>query len=94
MLLDEIFFDEETLFTYIGYAAGLATILTFTIQILKIIETKKVTNLSSYMYIIYSLGLICWAAYGIYIENWILVIANFITFFFTSFNNFNIKIIF
>lgn len=83
MMLDEIMFDDDTLFTYIGYAAGLATILTFTIQILKIIETKKVTNLSSYMYIIYSLGLICWAAYGVYIENWILVIANFITFFFT-----------
>ena len=82
-MMDEIMFDEETLFTYIGYAAGLATVLTFILQILKIIETKKVTNLSSYMYIIYTLGLICWAAYGIYIENWILVIANFITFFFT-----------
>ncbi len=76
-------FDEEVLFTYIGYAAGLATILTFTIQILKIIETKNVTSLSSYMYIIYSLGLVCWAAYGIYIENWLIVFANLITFFFT-----------
>ncbi|MBQ8464834.1 MAG: diguanylate cyclase [Alphaproteobacteria bacterium] len=83
MPLNEIIFDEDTLFSYIGYAAGLATILTFTIQILKIIETKKVTNLSSYMYIIYTLGLVCWAAYGIYIEDWILVVANFITFFFT-----------
>ena len=82
-MLDEIIFDEETLFSYIGYAAGLATILTFTIQIMKIIETKKVTNLSSYMYIIYTLGLICWAAYGIFIENWLIVLANLITFFFT-----------
>ena len=76
-------FDEEVLFTYIGYAAGLATILTFTIQILKIIETKNVASLSSYMYAIYSLGLVCWAAYGIYIENWLIVFANLITFFFT-----------
>lgn len=75
--------DEEVLFSYIGYAAGLATILTFTIQILKIVETKNVTSLSSYMYIIYSLGLVCWAAYGIYIENWLIVFANLITFFFT-----------
>ena len=76
-------FDEEVIFSYIGYAAGLATILTFTIQIMKIIETKKITNLSSYMYIIYALGLICWAAYGVYIENWLIVIANLITFLFT-----------
>lgn len=83
MTLDPILFDEETIFMYIGYAAGLATILTFTIQILKIIETKKVTNLSSYMYIIYSLGLVCWFAYGIYIDNMIIVISNLITFLFT-----------
>ena len=62
-MFDNIMFDEEILFTYIGYAAGLATILTFAIQILRIIETKNVTNLSSYMYIIYSLGLVCWFAY-------------------------------
>lgn len=47
-MFDNIMFDEEILFTYIGYAAGLATILTFAIQILRIIETKNVTNLSSY----------------------------------------------
>ena len=28
-MFDNIMFDEEILFTYIGYAAGLATILTF-----------------------------------------------------------------
>ena len=82
-MLDPILFDEETVFMYIGYAAGLATILTFTIQILKIIETKKVTNLSSYMYIIYSLGLVCWFTYGVYIDNMIIVISNLITFLFT-----------
>lgn len=75
-----MFFDEETIFVYIGYAAALATILTFTIQILKIIETRNVASLSSYMYIIYSLGLVCWATYGIFIENWILVFANLLTF--------------
>ena len=75
-----LLFDEEILFTHIGYAAGLATILTFTIQILRIIETKNVTNLSSYMYMIYTLGLVCWFAYGVYIESWILVISNLITF--------------
>ncbi len=73
---------ETTLFPYIGYAAGLATVLTFAIQTLRIVQTKNVTNLSSYMYIMYSLGSICWFAYGVYIESWILVFSNLITFFF------------
>lgn len=83
MKIDEILLSDNTLFNYIGYAAALATVLTFTIQILKIIESKKVTNLSSYMYIIYTLSLICWATYGIFIENWLIVFANLIAFPFT-----------
>lgn len=76
-------FDEDILFTYIGYAAALATILTSTLQILKIIETKNVSSLSSYMYIIYCLGLVCWFAYGVYINSYILLFANLITFMFS-----------
>ncbi len=83
MTFDEVLFSDNTLFNYIGYAAALATILTFTIQIVKIIESKKVTNLSSYMYIIYTLSLVCWATYGIFIEDWIIVAANVIAFPFT-----------
>ncbi len=83
MNIDEILFSDNTLFNYIGYAAALATILTFIIQIIKIIESKKVTNLSSYMYTIYTLSLICWATYGIFIENWLIVAANLIAFPFT-----------
>lgn len=69
-------FDEEILFTYIGYAAGLATFLTFAFQAFRILKSKSVTNLSAYMYIICNLGLICWFAYGIYINSMILVISN------------------
>ena len=73
-------FDEDTIFTYIGYAAGLSTILTFALQIWKILETKNVSSLSSYMYIIYCLGLVCWFAYGVYIDSYILLFSNLITF--------------
>lgn len=79
-MFSEILIDEDILFTYIGYAAGLATILTFAFQILRIVETKNVSNLSSYMYIIYSLGLVCWFAYGVYINSYILLFSNLITF--------------
>lgn len=76
-------FDTDTVFNYIGYAAGLATVIAFAIQTGRILRTKNISGLSSYMYTMYSLSLICWFAYGIYIESWILAIANLITFFFT-----------
>lgn len=79
-MLENIMFDEDTIFTYIGYAAGLSTILTFALQIWKILETKNVSSLSSYMYIIYCLGLVCWFAYGVYIDSYILLFSNLITF--------------
>ena len=82
-MLENIMFDEDTIFTYIGYAAGLSTILTFALQIWKILETKNVSSLSSYMYIIYCLGLVCWFAYGVYIDSYILLFSNLITFLFS-----------
>lgn len=78
-----IMFDTDTVFSYIGYAAGLATVLAFAIQTIRILRTKSISGLSSYIYTMYCLGLICWASYGVYIESWVLVISNFVTFLFT-----------
>ena len=79
----QLMFSEETIYTYIGYAAGIATVSAFAIQTIRILKTKNITGLSSYMYILYSLSLICWFTYGVYIDSWILAIANLITFLFT-----------
>lgn len=78
-----LMFSDETIYDYIGYAAGLATISAFAIQTIRILKTKNISGLSSYMYTMYSLSLICWFAYGVYIDSWIMSIANLITFFFT-----------
>ena len=79
----DIFLNDETLFEHIAYAAGIATVAAFAIQSVRILMTQNMSGLSSYMYTMYSLALICWFAYGVYIECWPLAIANFITFFFT-----------
>ncbi len=78
-----LIFSDETIYLYIGYAGGIATIAAFAIQTIRILRTKNISGLSSYMYILYSLSLICWFTYGVYLEAWILAIANLITFFFT-----------
>lgn len=79
----DILMSDGTLFEYIAYAAGVATVAAFVIQSVRILKTKNISGLSSYMYIMYSLALICWFTYGVYIECWPLAIANFITFIFT-----------
>ena len=81
--ITQLMFSEETIYLYIGYAAGIATISAFAIQTIRILRTKNITGLSSYMYTLYSLSLICWFTYGVYIDSWIIAIANLITFFFT-----------
>lgn len=78
-----LMFSDGTIYAYIGYAAGLATISAFAIQTIRILRTKNITGLSSYMYTMYSLSLICWFAYGVYLDSWIMAIANLITFLFT-----------
>ena len=79
----KLMFSEETIYLYIGYAAGIATISAFAIQTIRILKTKNITGLSSYMYTLYSLSLICWFTYGVFIDSWIIAIANLVTFFFT-----------
>ena len=81
--ISRLMFSEETIYLYIGYAAGIATISAFAIQTIRILKTKNITGLSSYMYTLYSLSLICWFTYGVFIDSWIIAIANLVTFFFT-----------
>lgn len=76
-------FDMDTIFLYIGYAAGLATIIAFAIQTVRILRSKSVTGLSSYMYTMYCLSFICWFSYGIFLEEWVLAISMLIAFMFT-----------
>jgi len=49
-------------------------------QVLKVIKTKKTTDLSLLMYITMTTGVLFWFIYGLYIVDYPLIIANFITF--------------
>ena len=81
--ITDMMFSDGDIFEYIGYGAGIATAAAFSIQAVRILRAKNVRGLSSYMYTMYSLSLICWFAYGIYIDSWTLAISNLCTFFFT-----------
>lgn len=66
----------------IGYLAGTGTTISFLPQMIQVIRTGSVADLSIYMFLIHSTGVSLWICYGIYIHDLIIVLFNSITMFF------------
>ena len=64
----------------IGILAGMCTTISFVPQILKIIKTRHVRDLSLVMYVILTFGIFLWFIYGIFIKEWPIIITNIISF--------------
>lgn len=64
----------------IGFAAGVFTTIGVLPQIVKAIRTKKVKDVSAYMYVILCLGVGLWTIYGIILADWPIIITNAISF--------------
>ncbi|MGL1893653.1 MAG: SemiSWEET transporter [Spirochaetaceae bacterium] len=63
----------------IGFVAAICTTVSFVPQALKTILTKDTKGISLGMYIMFVIGVILWLAYGIFIRDFPLIIANCIT---------------
>ncbi|MDD5461060.1 MAG: SemiSWEET transporter [Methylococcales bacterium] len=64
----------------IGYIAATLTTLSFLPQAILTIKTKDTESLSLSMYSMFTLGVLCWLIYGVYIDNGAIIVANSITF--------------
>jgi MtN3 and saliva related transmembrane protein len=51
--------------TLIGYFAGFFTTIAFVPQVLKTWKSKSASDLSLWMFLVFSLGVLCWLIYGI-----------------------------
>lgn len=63
----------------IGYLAATCTTASFIPQVVRILRTGEVNGISLTMYSIFTFGVACWLAYGLYLEDWPMIIANVIT---------------
>ncbi len=63
----------------IGIAAGILCTLSFLPQIVKIIKTRRATDLSLVTFSILSLGVFLWLIYGILIKEFPIIAANAVT---------------
>ncbi len=68
--------------TYVDVLATLTTIFgaamgfSYFFQVAKILENKSVKDISLVMFLVFSIGVTLWLAYGIVIKNWPLIIVN------------------
>ena len=69
----------------IGYAAASMTTASFLPQALLILKTKDTESLSLSMYSIFTVGVLLWLIYGLYVSDKAIIFANTITFALASF---------
>ena len=63
-----------------GYLAAFLTTAAFLPQTYQTIKTRDTKAISLAMYVLFTLGIALWLAYGLLIESWPLIFANAITF--------------
>jgi MtN3 and saliva related transmembrane protein len=71
--------DSLGLADFIGLVAGALTTIAFIPQLLKIYASKSGKDVSARMFVIFSLGVALWLAYGILIGSLPVIIANTVT---------------
>jgi MtN3 and saliva related transmembrane protein len=60
----------------LGYAAGFITSLTFLPQVIKTWKVKSAKDISLMMFIIAAINEVMWIAYGILLDNWVIILTN------------------
>jgi MtN3 and saliva related transmembrane protein len=69
--------------TMVGSAAAALTTISFLPQIIRGYRTKKMQDVSTYLMALYATGTSLWLAYGVFRNDWVIILANT---FGTSFN--------
>lgn len=60
----------------IGFIAGICTTLSFIPQVIKIVSTRKVRDISGSMYAVLGFGIFMWMVYGIFLGELPIIAAN------------------
>jgi MtN3 and saliva related transmembrane protein len=70
---------ETSTIDLLGYAAGAMTTASFLPQAVKTLRTRRTGDISLAMYVIFTMGISSWLAYGLLIGSWPVVLANSLT---------------
>ena len=64
---------------WLGSVAGFCTTIAFLPQVLKVWQTRSARDVSLGMYAVFTIGVLCWLAYGWLLMIWPIIIANIVT---------------
>lgn len=65
---------------WLGYAAAVLTTIAFVPQAVKTIRSRDTSGISLGMYVIFTVGIGFWFAYGVALGSWPMILANITTF--------------
>jgi len=69
----------EFIIMYIGFFAAFCTTVAFLPQAIKVYKTKSTKDISLYMFLIFTVGVLSWLIYGLIINDWPIILANAVT---------------
>ena len=69
----------EFLHKYIGFFAAFCTTIAFLPQAIKVYKSKSTKDISLYMFLIFTIGVLSWLMYGIVISDLPIILANSVT---------------
>jgi MtN3 and saliva related transmembrane protein len=64
---------------WLGYIAAVLTSSSFIPQAVMTIRSRNTQGISLAMYVIFTVGVALWLAYGIYLDSWPMILANTVT---------------
>ena len=64
---------------WLGFLAAACTTLSFVPQAAKTIRTRDTSGISLGMYVVFTVGLCFWLAYGIVLGSWPMLLSNVVT---------------
>lgn len=69
----------DAIWPWLGYPAAALTTLAFVPQAWLTLRTRDVSGISALGYAAFTLGVMCWLAYGWHLGNWAMIVANLVT---------------
>tara|TARA_B100001057_G_C22198269_1_gene699756 strand:- start:173 stop:433 length:261 start_codon:yes stop_codon:yes gene_type:complete len=69
----------DFIINYIGFFAAFCTTFAFLPQAIKVYKTKSTKDISLYMFLIFTIGVLSWLIYGLIINDLPVILANAVT---------------
>ena len=70
---------KEFIINYVGFFAAFCTTFAFVPQAIKVYKSKSTKDISLYMFLIFTIGVLSWLMYGIVISDLPIILANSVT---------------